>query len=99
MSDGAVWAALEKMEAWIADSEWSPKAADLEAWNSEFQAAMASAERSDGWEDFLNRAHTAGHALAVRAARLEQKKDAVKAELDAQALGRRALKGYRASTR
>jgi hypothetical protein len=99
MSDGAVRAALEKMEAWIADSAWSPRAGDLEAWNSEFQAAMASARKGDGWEDLLNRAHTAGQALAVRAAQLEQKKDAVKAELDAQALGRRALKGYRDSTR
>ena len=48
MSDARVRAAIEQMEAWLDDSAWEPDADALAAWDAEFRAAVAGAERGEG---------------------------------------------------
>lgn len=99
MSDEAVRQAVAQMEAWLDDSAWEPDAQVLAAWEDEFQAAMAQAEKASGWEDLVARAHAAGRRLEDRAAALAEDCKRLKAELEAQGRGTRALKGYGASVR
>lgn len=99
MSDARVRAAIEQMEAWLADSAWEPDPEALLRWNTEFQAALAQAEKDPGWPELIGRAHAAGELLNARAAALEAERDLVRAELEAQERGNRALRGYGASTR
>jgi hypothetical protein len=99
MSDGKVRAAIEQMEAWMADPAWSPDAAALARWNAGFLAAMAEAGKSAGWADLMARAHAAGRELEARTARMAQTQEGVRAELKAQERGNRALRGYGASAR
>ena len=43
MSDDRVRAAIEQMEAWLADLTWQPDPEVLAQWNAELQAALAQA--------------------------------------------------------
>jgi hypothetical protein len=99
MSDGLVRAAVEQMEAWLEDQTWEPDPGTLNQWNAAFQAALARADKGQEWADLIRRAHEAGRLLEARAAVLAEGKDRVRAEIEVQARGNRALKGYGASTR
>lgn len=99
MSDATVRAAIEQMEAWLADPGWEPEAEALAEWDAGFRAAMAAAEKGEGWPGLVGRAHTAGQRLEARTEVMAQEQDRIRAELDAQGRGNRALKGYGASTR
>ena len=99
MSNGLVRAAIEKMEAWLADPAWEPDSDALARWDQEFQAALGQAEKGPGWADLLSRAHLAGQRLEGRIAILSQDLDLVRAELATRDRGNRALKGYGASSR
>ena len=99
MSDSKVRAALEQMEAWLVDPAWEPDAEALAQWNVEFQVALAQADKAPGWPALMDRAHAAGQHLEVRSAILAQEQDKVRAELEVQERGNRALKGYGASAR
>jgi hypothetical protein len=99
MSDREVCASIEQMEAWLADPAWDPDGDALAEWNQAFLAAVATAERGPGWEELMIRAHALPKELERRTAQLEVRRDALKRELDGQAVGTRALKGYGASIR
>jgi hypothetical protein len=99
MSDLRVRAALEQMEAWLADPSWNPDPEALALWNAEFQAALAQAEKGSGWQGLIARAHVAGQLLEARCVLVAAAQDQVRAELEAQERGTRALKGYGATTR
>ena len=99
MSDARVCAAIEQMEAWLGDLNWAPDPAALARWDAEFKAVLAKAEKGPGWPDLLERAHAAGRALEARSVILAEERDRVRAEIEAQARGTLALKGYGASTR
>ena len=99
MSDGAVRRAVEQMEGWLDDPAWAPDAQVLAVWDAEFRAALAQAEKAPGWEALVARAHGAGRRLEGRAAALAEDCKRVKAELEAQGRGARALRGYGASLR
>jgi hypothetical protein len=99
MSDEEVRAAVEQMEAWLADPAWGAEPDELSRWNAGFQSAMARAEKGPGWPDLSARAHRLGRDLEVRLARLVQLQHEVKAELNGLQRGDRALKGYGNSTR
>jgi hypothetical protein len=99
MTDQPVCAAIEQMEAWLADTTWEPDAYTLAQWDTEFQAVLAQAEKGPGWAELRDRAHVAGHRLEARRAVLAAALDELRRELEVQERGNRALKGYGASTR
>lgn len=99
MSDGKVRAAIEEVEAWMADPSWEPDPDELARWTAEFQAALVQAEKGQGWPELAARAHAMGQELDARVARLAQVQQAIKAELDAKEMGSRALKGYGSNVR
>ncbi|NWJ41143.1 MAG: hypothetical protein HXX12_09255 [Geothrix sp.] len=99
MSDARVRAAIEEMEAWLADPAWEPEAEALARWDAEFRAAMAQAERAEGWPALAGRAHAAGKLLEARIPVAVEALNRVRAELETQAQGNRALKGYGAGVR
>ncbi|GLH73179.1 hypothetical protein GETHLI_16810 [Geothrix limicola] len=99
MSDAAVLSAICQMEEWIDDAAWNPDPDGLAQWNAEFQQALAQAERGPGWAELIARAHAVGARLEARIPPFEKLRDALKAELDAQERGSRALRGYEANLR
>lgn len=99
MSDARVRAAIEQMEAWLADLTWEPDPEALEQWNTEFNAALAQAQRVGEWPDLVARGHAASQMLEARIVRLREAQDLVKSELAAQERGSRALKGYGVNVR
>jgi hypothetical protein len=99
MSNGKLRASIERMEAWVVDPSWEPDPKAIVRWDADFQAALAQAEKGPDWPDLMARAHSVGHRLEARTVRFAQVRDALRAQLDAQERGNRALKGYRASVR
>jgi hypothetical protein len=99
MSDGGLRASIEQMEAWVANPSWDPDPEALARWDAEFQSALVRAEKGPDWPDLMARAHAVGHRLQARTVRFAQVRDELRAQLDAQERGNRALKGYRASVR
>lgn len=99
MSDAGVRAALEQMEAWLADENWVPEVGALAQWDAEFQAALAQAEKGPGWSSLMERAMAAGHGLEARTLVVAVTRDQVRKELESYERGHRALKGYEASSR
>lgn len=99
MSDQKVRAAIEQMEAWMGDPNWEPDPGLLETWNKEYQAAVAQAEKGTGWPELAERARALGKRLEPRLAQMVRLRDEIRAELEAQERGNRALIGYGASTR
>ena len=99
MSDVRIRAAIEQMEAWLADPAWDPDPEALVQWNAEFQAALAKAEKALGWPNLLDRAHAAGERLEARIGGVAEARDRLRTELEAQERGNRALRGYGSNTR
>jgi len=99
MSDAGVRAALERMEAWLADVNWVPDVGELAQWDAEFQAALAQAEKGPGWSSLMERSMAAGHSLEARTLVVAEARDQVRKELENYERGNRALKGYGASSR
>ena len=99
MSDGAVRTALEQMEAWLADPAWDHDPDGLAEWNTGFLAALATADRGPGWEGLVARCHVLGHELELRTVPMEFERDRLKAELELQGRGNRALRGYGTGSR
>lgn len=99
MSEGRARAAIEQMEAWLADPGWEPDPEALARWNTEFQGALAQKEKGAGWPDLVARAHAAGLLLEARMAAVVAAQGQVRTELEARVRGNRALKGYGAGRR
>lgn len=99
MSDAEVRAELEILETWARQPDMPADPAFLAEWNRRFQAAAATAERGAGWEALVARAHRLAGEVTARQAGLEARRDAVRAELEFQAQGTRALRGYGAGLR
>lgn len=99
MSDARVRVAIEQMEAWLADPAWEPEAEALARWDAEFKAALAAADRGEGWPELAGRAHAAGKLLEARLALAVEALNQVRMELETQGRGNRALKGYGAGVR
>lgn len=99
MSDAAVRAALAQMEAWLADETWQPEPEVLAAWDSQFLAAMAAAERGPGWAEQIVLCHHLGERLQTRTVAMEAQLELLRNQLEGHSLGARALKGYAAGLR
>lgn len=98
MSDAAVRAALRQLEGWLADGSTPLDGSLLEAWNRDFNAALAGAERGPGWEETLAMARGLGQQVQARQHELEGQREAIRRELQQQLQGSRALKGYGSHT-
>lgn len=99
MSDARVREAVEQMEAWLEDAAWQPDLEALTRWDDAFRFAVAQAEKGRGWPELVQRAHEAGRRLEGRSEVMAAELGLLKARLQAQDQGHRALKGYRASSR
>lgn len=97
MSDVDVLREIERMEGWLQDCQQMPGPEGLAEWNQAFRSALMGAERSPGWAELVARAHALGTQVNDRAALLAVERDEVRADLDAQERGGRALKGYGAA--
>ena len=93
MSDSDVISALDAMERLLQSAPVEPET--LAAWQQRFEAALATAERGDGWPDIVARAHGLSGQLDSAANILSRQRDGLRKELGLQAQGVRALKGYR----
>ncbi len=99
MSDTSVRAAIEQMEAWLADANWIPNVEVLAQWDAEFQASLARAEKGPGWVDLVARAMAAGRQVEDRTVLFVELRDQLRKEIEAHERGSRALKGYEANSR
>lgn len=97
MSDEALRQVLERMEAWLSDDSWEPGPEQLPEWEAEFKRCLESTEKGSDWPELRRRAHVAGELLATRADGLAVLQGEIRAELEAQERGNRALRGYRTS--
>lgn len=98
MNEWRVRAAIEQMEAWLADPNWQPEHEALADWNAEFQEALGQADKGPGWAGLIGRAHAAGRLLEARSMMMAEAQEQVRGELEARERGTRALKGYRVGT-
>ncbi|HEX9080669.1 MAG TPA: hypothetical protein VF768_00250 [Holophagaceae bacterium] len=99
MNDATVRAILARLEAWLKASKDPLDPAFLEAWNREFQAAQATAERGPEWPDLVAWAHRLADQVDQRRRTVESQREEVRLELQRQAQGQRALQGYGGRTR
>lgn len=93
MSDLSVSEALDAIEAVLAGPE-APSAEALAHWRHRFELAVASAERGPAWEGILGRAHALAEQVQHLGSVLAVRRDEVRRELEHQATGNRALRGY-----
>jgi hypothetical protein len=94
MSDREVQQALDVFEAWVSDPAWEPDAEALATWEAGFKAVVATAERGAGWADLIERAHALGAQMEQRTEPYALQLAELHKALQAQELGRRALRGY-----
>lgn len=88
-------ASLDQMARWLDDPDWAAEATEVAAWEAEYQLALEEARGGRDWEFLRERAHALGARLEEKLRGVISERDALKAELDGQAQGRRALKAYR----
>jgi hypothetical protein len=93
LSDQEVVSALEAMEQLLHDDSVEPEA--IAAWQKRFDAALVSAERGPGWDTIVARANKLAARLDAVTLILSEQRDQMRKELDHQAQGARALKGYK----
>lgn len=99
MSDAKVREALERIEAWLADLDWTPDPGLLARWDADYRLALAEAKKGPGWADLITRAHAAGRQLEARTVVMEELRGQLREALEAHDRGGRALKGYGDSAR
>jgi hypothetical protein len=93
MSDRAVLDLVIEMENHLNEEEL-PDPDQLAAWNAKFGTAAAAAERGPEWKTIVERAHALNDVIQKRLGGMIYERDLLRHELEAQALGQRALKGY-----
>lgn len=94
MSDREVLLAIEEMEGLLKEESVAIDPDHLIDWQSRFHQALTAAERGDGWSEITARAKAVNALLEDRLRVLIQQRDAIRRELEGQALGQRALKAY-----
>jgi hypothetical protein len=96
MSDVSVAEALEALERELATGV-VPEARVLAEWRARFDEAAESADRGPEWPALVARAHALAAQVDRMALALTQRRDEIRRELERQAAGNRALKGYGAT--
>lgn len=97
MSPVSLDVVLMQMEAWLDDPTWVPVPDDLTVWNEQLVPAMVRLEANPERDTLRQRCHVLGQRLEMRADRLAIQQGDLKAIIEGQTLGFRALKGYGAS--
>lgn len=95
MSDLDLVTLLDAMDQLLRESLPEPEA--ILAWRERFDAALLTAERGPGWAGIVARAHALAQKLDLTAKDLSEQRDQLRKELNLQAQGARALKGYKPS--
>ena len=85
--------ALDAIEQLLQSED--PDAEALAASHQAFEAALATANRGEGWTDITSRAHNLSDRLNTAVLALSKKREAIRQELGLQAQGARALRGYK----
>jgi len=99
MSDAEVLRLVEEMER-LLESDPATLDEDLIAgWHERFLSACASAEKGPAWPGTVRRAQATAQRVDALVAVLSRQKDALKKEMEAQVVGRRALKAYKPEPR
>ena len=93
MSDLDLIRCLDELEQVLEGNALEPE--DIAAWQARFDAACAEADRGTGWVGIVNRAHALATRIDMRTGALVEQRDQIRKELDLQAQGARALRGYR----
>ena len=99
MSAPALTELLARMEGWLSRPAGLPDPDELGRWNADLQAALASEARGADWSALVARAQALGAQVTRKAEAVAQARDAIRAELEAQGKGDRALRGYGAAAR
>lgn len=93
MSDRDVEAALDAMEHLLQGTDLD--AANFLAWQQRFDESLATAERGPDWPGLVTRAHDLSQRLDAAIHRLSLQKAELGKQLNLNARGSRALKGYK----
>lgn len=93
MSDLDLVALLDELEGLMARGE--VEGDDLAEWRARFDAALPQADRGEAWPSIVGRCRALASRLEAEADRLGLERDRMRKELDLQAHGARALKGYK----
>jgi hypothetical protein len=97
MSEEAVSSLIVEMENYLKETEYLDPDY-ISDWNTKFCAAADSAERGPDWGSIVERAHALGETIQKRIGGLNYEREQMRHELNLQASGQRALKGYSSST-
>jgi hypothetical protein len=101
MSDAAVDALIAEMEKYLGETEM-PDAGFVAGWHERFglavEAARAAGHGPD-WQEIVGRGHALGDAIQGRIGGLSYEHEQLRRELNVQALGQRALRGYSSGLR
>lgn len=95
MSDADLIPLLEEMEQRL--DRGGMEGEEIAEWRARFDAALATAERGPEWPAILLRARALASRFDQEADRLVAAQERLRAEMDLQASGARALKGYKPS--
>lgn len=95
MSDADLICSLDALERLLQNDSLEPEI--ISAWREQFDAALASADRGQEWPRIVTRAHGLSARLDTTTKILSAQREQMAKELGLQALGARALKGYKPS--
>jgi hypothetical protein len=96
VSDAAVDGLIAEMEKYLGETG-APDADFVADWHERFGQAVEAARAAGhgpGWEEILRRGHALGDAIQSRIGGLSYEQEQLRRELNVQAAGRRAMKGY-----
>ena len=95
---GEISELILEMENYLKETEL-PDPDYVAGWNEKFRAAADAADRGPGWDKIVEQAHALGETIQQRIGGLNYEREQVRHELELQASGKRALKGYSSGTR
>lgn len=95
MSDEAVLEVIGELDRWLREAPEAVEAERVAAWRGRFDSAVSGAERGPSWEGVVAYAHEVEGRLNAHLSRLLAERADLKARLESQALGERALRAYK----
>lgn len=99
MSDADVLRLVEEMERLLEADPGNLDGDLIAGWHERFLVACGSAERGPAWAGTVLRAKAVADRVESLVQVLSRQKDLLKKEMEAQAVGQRALKAYKPGQR